>query len=166
MKAKLVVVSILAATLILVPAVVLSQRQETTVQAPVASVPLNADTILTLVNKERTAVGLKPLVSDPRLTQTAQARADDMNTRNYFAHFDPMTGKNLVNIGLENPGLCSYASENIGNITHPEPDLNTSMVSSWMGSKSHHDAILDARYTITGVAISGTKVVQHFCIVN
>lgn len=170
MKAKLVFLSILAATLILVPAVVIAMRPQVTpykgapvvVQAPVASVPLNADTILNLVNNERVKAGLKPLVSDPRLVATAQAKADEMTRLNYFAHDNPATGKNSA---WDNPifnQICTTSSENISN-TAGYADNNTQAVIGWMGSKAHHDAILRPDYTLTGVAVSGTKVVQHFC---
>lgn len=129
------------------------------IEPPKIDHPLNATIIFNLVNKERVKAGLKPLVRDARLDATAQARADDMVARNYFSHNDPMTGENLVNI-LKTQKQCSGSSENIMNGW----GTNTEIVSVWMGSKPHHDAMLKADYTLTGVAVSGDKVVQHFCI--
>lgn len=45
--------------------------------------------MLVLVNEERTARGLKPLVTDPEMTQVARAHSRDMFARGYFAHYTP-----------------------------------------------------------------------------
>lgn len=129
-------------------------------QASVATVQLNADTIFNLVNKQRTDAGLKPLVRDTALNSTAQFRADDMNNRKYFSHFDPIDGHKMIDD--QNPE-CSGFSENILDDINETGDGNISTVASWLASKSHHDAIFDTRNVYTGVAVSGTKVVQHFC---
>ena len=121
-------------------------------------VPLNADKILELVNAERAKVGVAPLVSDPRLVATAQARADDMVARNYFSHYDPVTGESLVKIKPTNP-QCVSASENISSY---QPNSNE-VVTGWVNSRAHYAAMVDARYTLTGVAVKNRIVVQHFC---
>lgn len=46
-------------------------------------------TMLQLVNRERVAAGLKPLASDPELTQVARQHSADMFARGYFAHDTP-----------------------------------------------------------------------------
>lgn len=163
-KQKWALVLALAATLILVPAVVIAMRPQVTpykgapvvVQAPVAVQQLNADTILSLVNNERVKAGLKPLVSDPRLVATAQERADDMAKRNYFSHFDPVDGHKMIN---DQDFQCKGGSENISK----DWATDAQVVSGWMGSKLHHDAILRTDYTLTGLAVNGHVVVQHFC---
>jgi uncharacterized protein YkwD len=45
--------------------------------------------MLELVNRERIANGLKPLVDDPELTEVARAHATDMFVRGYFSHYTP-----------------------------------------------------------------------------
>jgi uncharacterized protein YkwD/uncharacterized membrane protein required for colicin V production len=45
--------------------------------------------MLELVNKERLAAGLKPLVADPELTEVARRHSADMFARGYFAHDTP-----------------------------------------------------------------------------
>lgn len=47
------------------------------------------DALLQMVNTERKIRGLDSLKSDSHLAELAQFRADDMCTRNYFAHVDP-----------------------------------------------------------------------------
>jgi len=125
--------------------------------------PLNADKILSLVNAERAKVGVAPLVSDPRLAATAQSRADDMVARNYFSHFDPVTGESLVVIKPTNP-QCITAGENMVWIKYQTPqENNREAVDWWLNSKAHHDAMLDSRYSLTGIGIKDNRIVQHFC---
>lgn len=144
-----------------------SQPKETVTSASpqvTEIIPLNATKIFDLVNAERVKAGLKPLVRDARLDATAQARADDMVARNYFSHYDPVTGENLAKIlNKYYPDPCSKVSENIIKIVTPE-DKNSAAVEWWMNSKPHHDAILLPEYTLTGVAVNGNIGVQHFCI--
>jgi uncharacterized protein YkwD/uncharacterized membrane protein required for colicin V production len=45
--------------------------------------------MLEMVNRERVAVGLKPLAPDPALTEVARAHSADMFARGYFAHVTP-----------------------------------------------------------------------------
>lgn len=127
------------------------------------SEPLNADKILELVNAERAKVGVAPLVSDQRLVASAQTKADDMATNNYFGHINPTTGVNGYTL-IPN-GICVYKSENLG-ITKGYQDNNAQQIKWWLNSKPHHDAMLDAKYSLTGVAVNGDKVVQHFCQVK
>lgn len=134
------------------------------VEPPKIDQPLNATIVFNLVNKERIKAGLKPLVRDAQLDATAQDKADEMVRLNYFGHFNPQTGNNTA---WDNPifkQICTASSENISRMDDPNGDNNQDAVSGWMNSKPHHDAILDSRYTLTGVAINGDKVVQHFCI--
>ncbi len=133
------------------------------------SVPLDANKILELVNAERAKVGVAPLVSDPRLVASAQAKADDMVANNYFNHVSPVTGKH----GYENipKGMCVMSSENIQS-SPKEGDNNHDAVTWWMNSKPHHDAMLDARYNLTGIGTAYNPKqdryisVQHFCQTN
>ena len=142
-------------------AVLLQKTPEKPVYVAQEQKPLNADTIFELVNTERVKARLQPLIRDARLDATAQARADDMVARNYFSHYDPVSGESLVKI---KPVVtdCVDASENIVQITS-FVDKNTLAIARWINSKPHYDAMLNANYTITGVAVSGTIGVQHFC---
>lgn len=51
--------------------------------------------IIGLVNQERMAKGLLPLVRNSKLEQAAQAHAKDMYKRGYFSHFNP-EGQNYI----------------------------------------------------------------------
>jgi uncharacterized protein YkwD len=158
---KRVVLATISAVFILsaVSITVLAQKPQQTAPQTVTvqSVPLDATKIFNLVNEQRVLAGLKPLVRDARLDASAQAKATDMDVNNYFAHINPTTGVNGYTL-IPN-GVCSYKSENISQ----NWQIDSGVVSGWMGSKPHHDAILDDQYDITGIAVSGTKVTQHFC---
>lgn len=124
-------------------------------------VPLDADTIFNLVNEERIKAGVKPLVRDARLVASAQIKADDMHNNNYFAHINPETGVNGPS--LIPSGLCTWRSENISEMLDPIGNNNKDTINGWLNSKPHKIAMLDPQYDISGLAVSGTKVVQHFC---
>lgn len=166
MRTKLlavIIAVIMAIPLLVVFLVILTpQTYQTAPTSVTEQIPLNADTIFDLVNAEREKAGLKPLVRDARLDGTAQERADDMTSRNYFSHYDPITGESLVDI---KPIVtdCAEASENISNAIYQSPDMNKSVVDSWMLSKLHHDAILLADYDNAGIGLNGTKIALHFC---
>ena len=130
-------------------------------EASKATKPLDAYTIYNLVNAERVKAGVKPLLLDPNLAATAQARADDMVARNYFGHNDPVSGENLVNI-LKSQKQCIASSENIG-MTNGYDDDNQKQLEWWVKSPAHYAAIKNSLYTSTGIAVNGNKVVQHFC---
>ena len=113
--------------------------------------------ILELVNKERLKVGAKPLVVSDILTQSAQERADDMTTRNYYSHYDPITG--IAKIDEQDTGCVQTENLNNGQLSHSAEQT----VESWLGSETHKKAMLEKEFTITGIAINGDYIVEHFC---
>lgn len=138
---------------------------ETATNAPTVNIPLNADTIFNLVNAEREKAGVKPLARDARLDATAQTRSDDMVARNYFSHNDPVDGRKMIDdqYYIDEWKMCKLGSENISQMEDPTGDNNIDTINGWMGSESHRNAILDQQYDIAGLAVTGNKVVQHFC---
>lgn len=161
-KRTLLAAVIVASTLLTVSAVIYAQAQkEPTIQPASVSVPLNATTIFTLVNAERTQRGIAPLIRDARLDHSAQQKANDMTQNNYFAHISPTTGKH----GYEYipAGMCYKAGENIGLALDMAGDNNKDAVDWWLNSKPHREAMLDPNLSYTGVGVSGPNSVQHFC---
>src|SRR6476646_7886697 len=69
--------------------------------ATASSVTL-ANAAVCLVNQERTSRGLRPLRVNKRLSKAARRHAQDMVTRDYFAH-DTAGGGNFVD-RIENAG--------------------------------------------------------------
>lgn len=123
----------------------------------------NVEEVFTLVNAERVKAGLSPLVDDPRLDASAEAKCEDMLAKDYRAHIAPdgtvwssfikaQVGINYRHIG-EN--LSEYYKTSKG------------AVDGWMGSLEHKKNILTADYTNVGYAVCGTTnddnyIVQHF----
>lgn len=124
--------------------------------------PPTADKILELVNIERAKVGVAPLTSDPRLVASAQAKANDMLTNDYYGHSNPKTGVH----GYEYipHGICRFKSENLDGANSSEEAVN-----ELLASPPHKMAMLSSRYQLIGIAVvqiapkNTHYVVQHFC---
>lgn len=125
-----------------------------------------AQELLSEANKLRAEKGVAPLVLDENLNKSAQWKAQDMADRDYFAHKDPITGKNN-GIGYYwslNTNACSYVSENLET---QDISVRDSPFVWWITSKPHNDAILDAKYDTTGFGAVNDNgrilYVEHFC---
>lgn len=118
---------------------------------------LNASTIHTLVNKERTAQGVAPLERSPALDAVAQSKLNDMVANKYFAHTSP-AGKNFKHWFNVNSYLYTYAGENLARYFTTEK----ATVKGWMASPTHKSNIMKPQYTDTGIAVKGDLVVQVF----
>lgn len=126
---------------------------------------------LDLVNEARAAQGLPELTRDPALDRAAQAHAEDMLERDFFAHVSP-EGATLLDryraAGGDFPGTMA---ENIGRCDTCRPPPEAAEVErlheGWMASPQHRANILGAgvdRYGF-GVAVSpegGLFAVQKF----
>ncbi|MFZ3069369.1 MAG: CAP domain-containing protein [Microgenomates group bacterium] len=111
-----------------------------------------------LINKERVAVGLKPLTENKLLDESAKAKACDMRDNNYFEHVSP-DGKQPWYF-IKKAGYDYYhAGENIAR------DYNNSTkrtATAYMNSEEHRDNILDPAYTEVGIGQCGVFSVEHF----
>jgi uncharacterized protein YkwD len=58
------------------------------VKEPVVRPDLEME-MLRMINKDREAEGLRPLVADPELTEVARRHSTDMFARGYFSHYTP-----------------------------------------------------------------------------
>ena len=130
--------------------------------------PPSKDEVLKLINEERNKIGVAPLVIDQRLDATSQMKTNDMVSKNYLGHYNPSTGEFVGNIHKSNPGLCKTAGENWSRPGNTG-DANQNAVNWWMSSPPHREALLSAKYNLTGIGISFDKannwyvVVQQFC---
>jgi uncharacterized protein YkwD len=113
---------------------------------------------LELVNRDRMAHGLKPLVPNPFLDQVAQAHAEDMLRRNYFDHFSP-EGENAVSRYIKAGGnpkigvgenLMFYENPRISDIAGETLQM---FQASWMDSPHHRINILNAEIVSFGFGI-------------
>lgn len=117
--------------------------------------------MLALVNEERIAAGLQPLVMDPELVQVARAHSEDMFRNGYFSHESPTTGSPFDRI---NAAGISYvvAGENLA----LAPTLSVAH-EGLMDSPGHRANILEPSFGRVGIgAISspgrGTMYTQVF----
>ncbi|MBN2306648.1 septal ring lytic transglycosylase RlpA family protein [Candidatus Peregrinibacteria bacterium] len=115
--------------------------------------------MLRLVNADRAAYGLPPLNLNDGLTKLAQARSDDMATRDYFGHWNPegMTANDL----RKNYAIQPFVSENIArDVSAPLAEYGL------MRSATHRSNILNPEWQRIGLGVSddenGTLFVQIF----
>jgi len=121
-------------------------------KAPEVSMSAFAKEVVELVNKERVSNGLQPLKAHAKLTDCAQAKAQNMIDKNYFAHNSPTYGTPFDMI--EQWGIkFTAAGENIayGQKTPKE------VMQTWMDSPGHRSNILSDSFAEIGVGVATTK---------
>ncbi|NUS12885.1 MAG: CAP domain-containing protein [Streptomyces sp.] len=103
--------------------------------------------ILSLVNKERSTAGCKPLTASSSLDGLAQAFSDDMAARGFFDHTDPDGNDPWARAKAR--GITDLGGENIarGQATAE------AVMDAWMNSPGHRANILNCDYTTLGVGI-------------
>ncbi|HYF97661.1 MAG TPA: CAP domain-containing protein [Coxiellaceae bacterium] len=121
----------------------------------------SAQEILNLVNHDRQRQGLEVLTLNPTLNLAAFAKAEDMVSRNYFAHVGPDGSQPwdwFEAMGYQ----YTYAGENLA-VGYSDPH---ELESSWMSSPQHRANILSPFYSDIGLAVvtqnNTTVVVQFF----
>ncbi|WP_246096991.1 CAP domain-containing protein [Psychrobacillus soli] len=105
--------------------------------------------VVDLTNQERAKAGLKALQIDTKLTQSAQAKSQDMKNKNYFSHTSPTYGSpfdQMKSFGI----TYKSAAENIA---MGQPSA-TEVVKAWMESPGHKANIMNPSYTHIGVGLS------------
>jgi Cysteine-rich secretory protein family len=108
-----------------------------------------ADQVLTLVNKERQAVGLAPLTRAPELDQAAQQYAQYMGTARFFDHTGPDGSTPPTRIAAA--GYKGYTwGENIA-AGQPTPDA---VMKAWMNSSGHRANILHSAFKEIGIGVA------------
>ena len=121
--------------------------------------------ILHLTNAERAQNSVGTLKENTLLDRSAQAKADDMATRGYFAHNSP-DGKQPWSWITAAGYNYRYAGENLAVRFVDSKDV----VVAWMASPTHRANIVKPNYTEVGVGLAqgmykgqpATFVVQHF----
>lgn len=113
-----------------------------------ANVDISAQTLLLLTNESRTQAGLPVLQLNDQLSQAAEGKAQDMFTKDYWAHFAPDgtspwdfihgAGYNYV-----------YAGENLARGFND----SQSVINAWLASPEHRANMLSSHYTDVGFAI-------------
>jgi len=121
---------------------------------------LTAGRILKLVNEDRAESGLSQLSLNPTLSLAAFAKAEDMISKNYFAHESPEGNKPWTWFKALGYNYV-YAGENLA-LGYSDPQ---DLEQSWMSSPSHRANILSPYYSEVGLAIvskNNTSLVVQF----
>lgn len=110
---------------------------------------------LCLVNRERSARGMRKLRTNKRLGRAARGHAEDMVRRTYFAH-DSLSGKTFID-RIEHAGYMRRAhswtvGENLAWGTGHEATPRQIAI-AWMHSPEHRANILKRRYREIGIGI-------------
>jgi uncharacterized protein YkwD len=107
--------------------------------------------IFALINNERRAAGLSPLIWDDRLGAIARAHSRDMSSNNFIAHVSPTTGDTMARVSRA--GLrFGLVLENVGQ----EGGVRQAH-QGFMNSPGHRANVLNGRATHVGVGV----VVNH-----
>lgn len=118
-----------------------------------------------LANQDRAQNDLATLTVNPVLVAAAQAKANDMAEKGYFAHTSP-EGVDPWHWFKEADYRFDYAGENLAVDFSDSGDVNT----AWMNSPTHRENILGPHFTEIGIATAQgmyqgrltTFVVQEF----
>lgn len=118
--------------------------------APSAAPAAENAQIIDLVNQQRVANGLAPVVYNQKLAVSAQGYAESMASRDFFSHTGT-DGSNLV-ARAEAAGYTtwSFLGENLAG-GQPTPER---VVAAWMASPGHRANILAADATEVGLGHS------------
>jgi hypothetical protein len=128
-----------------------------TIQQNVLSYATNMSVsgLLQETNEERIAGGLGSLALQSQLNSAAQAKANDMATRNYWSHNTPEGNPPWVFIDATGYDYSS-AGENLAYGF----DSSTEAVIGWMNSPGHKANIMSTSYTEVGFGIANSADYQ------
>ncbi len=104
-------------------------------------------TLVDLANNDRDEEGLATLTISPVLVEAAQAKADDMAKKGYFAHNSP-EGLTSWHWFAKAGYSFSYAGENLAVNFSDSEDVER----AWMKSPTHRANIMNGKFTEIGIA--------------
>ena len=109
---------------------------------------ISPDEVVRLTNEKRTQSGLPALTLNGTLSGAAQAKGNDMISRDYWAHVAPdgtQPWSFITNAGYK----YRYAGENLArDFSNP-----SSAVDAWMNSPTHRENILNPKYKEIGIGV-------------
>lgn len=114
---------------------------------------ITAEKILTLVNQKREEVSLQPLTLSGELSQAATQKANDMFTKDYWAHISPTGSTPWVFINDAGYQYV-YAGENLAR----NFDTAQQVVDAWMNSPTHKANLLKPEYQDIGLSVMNGKL--------
>lgn len=114
---------------------------------------ISVEKLLYYTNQKRAEAGFAPLTLNSNLSQAATGKAQDMFSKDYWAHNSPdgLTPWVFIkNVGYN----YLYAGENLAkNFNNSE-----GVVAAWMTSPSHRENILSSKYQDIGFAVVNGKL--------
>jgi uncharacterized protein YkwD len=116
---------------------------------------MSSSNLLQETNLERTNHGLKGLTANSELRSAAQAKANDMATRDYWSHNTPEGNAPWVFIAD-----AGYKYQTAGENLAYGFDSSTEAVVGWMNSSGHRANILNTGYTEVGFGIANASEYQ------
>ncbi len=123
---------------------------------PVRTFALTPDTLIMLTNQQRLAAGLQPLHENADLMASAYAKAEDMLTRNYWAHFAP-DGTSPWHFISQSGYQYKGAGENLA----MDFSDDQAVMDGWMASPTHRANVLNPAYQDVGVAVVDGQLQGH-----
>ena len=112
--------------------------------------------LVDLTNTDRTTNDIGGLTVSPILTAAAQAKADDMAAKGYFAHVSP-DGKDSWYWFKQSKYPFTYAGENLAVDFSDSLDVER----AWMNSPAHRANILNGHFTEIGIAVAHGVYQDH-----
>lgn len=115
-----------------------------------------------LTNHERTSHGTTTLSRSAKLEKAAFKKAQDMFTKNYWAHYAPDGSTTPWQFISQTGYVYKYAGENLAK----DFDTSASVVTAWIASPSHQANLLNPNYKDVGiVAVNGTLLGEETTLV-
>lgn len=109
-------------------------------------------TLITLLNKERSSRGLRPLQLSAAASSAARAKSQDMVRNNYFGHTSPTLGSPAQLLTRCGVGYRTWA-ENIGKASDA-----ARIHAMWMASAGHRTNLLNPAFTHVGIGSIASNV--------
>lgn len=117
---------------------------------------ISSDSLLVATNQQREKNKIPDLQLDNQLSAAAQAKANDMVTRNYWAHVTPDGQQPWVFITQ-----AGYQYQKAGENLAYGFTTSKDAVTGWMNSPSHRENLLDSGYTQVGFGFANSNDYNH-----
>jgi len=112
---------------------------------------------LEALNGIRVMCGLRPLVYDLKLCETARGHSEDMQRLNFFAHDSPVPGKTTP---WDRAKLCGTTAN--GENIYMGSSVTADAIKAWFLSPGHHKNMLNENFRRQGLAHAGKYWTQMF----
>ncbi|MBI2285434.1 CAP domain-containing protein [Candidatus Saccharibacteria bacterium] len=106
---------------------------------------MSSSGLLSSTNSARSQNGVAALKTNSKLTAAAQAKANDMATRNYWSHNTPEGNPPWTFVTAQ-----GYSYQKLGENLAAGFSSEQSTVNGWMGSAPHRENLLDSAFSEVG----------------